>query len=231
MSNIPHPALAGVVAGHFENPIRLPGKEIIFAPATLLTGTAYKAGSVLGRIINSAATAAAKSGGNTGNGTFVIDATNPSRIGAKVGVYQLRVVDVPAAHGSVWKLTDPEGYVVDVPVVAGSGGTYTVDSDIKGVITDGGTDFIVGDGFDITVPAGSNKLKLAAAAAQDGSAEPFAILLEDVDATSADKNCPVAVEGAFNEEALVFGVGHTADTVRYPLRKLGIHIRTMKYSG
>lgn len=232
MSSIAHPAAAGVIAGRFNNGIVLPGKDIVFAPATLLTGTAYKAGSVLGRVTNGAATAAAKSGGNgSADGTFVIDATNPSRIGAKAGVYQLRVIDVPATHKTVWKLVDPDGIVIDNPVITGSGGTYTIDNDIKGVITDGATDFAVGDGFDITVPAGSNKLKLAAAAAQDGSADPFAILLEDVDATSADKNCPVAVEGVFNEEALVFGAGHTADTVRYNLRKLGIHIKTMKYSG
>jgi len=35
----------------------------------------------------------------------------------------------------------------------------------------------------------------------------------------------------FNERALVFGAGHTADTVRAALRAAGIHIKTPYYSA
>lgn len=228
MSGIPHPATAGVVAGHFDNPIRLPGKDLVFTPATLLSGTAYKAGTVLGRITAGAVSSAAKSGGNTGTGTLTLDGTNPKRAGAKSGVYSVRCI-AAAANNGTFRVEDPDGFVLGDIVMAGGAGSF--DDDIKFALADGGTDFAVGDGFDVTVAAGSNKLTISLAAAEDGSQEPFAILLEDVDATNADKNCPVAVEGIFNEEALIYGTGHTADTVRYGLRKLGIHLRTMKYSG
>lgn len=231
MSLLPHPAGGGMITGYVQQDLVLNGKDLVFEPATLKSGQVYKAGSVLGRITLGAVTSAAKSGGNTGNGTWVQDATAPKRLGAKVGVYTLRVVAVPAAHGSVWELRDPDGFSLGQYIITGSGGTVTVDNDIKGVLTDGGTDFVVGDGFDVTIAAGTNKLTLALAAAEDGSADPFAILLEEIDASGADKNCPVVVEGYFNEEALTYGTGHTADTVRVPLRQKGIHIRTMKYSG
>ena len=55
-------------------------------------------------------------------------------------------------------------------VMAGGAGAF--DDDIKFAVADGGTDFIVGDGFDITVAAGSGKYKMALAAAVDGSAVP-----------------------------------------------------------
>jgi hypothetical protein len=221
-----------MITGFAVQDLVLNGKALVFTPATLKSGTAFKAGTVLGRITAGAVTSDAKSGGNgSADGTFVLDATSPKRLGVKAGIYTLRVIAVPAAHGSVWELRDPDGNSLGQYIITGSGGTVTVDNDIKGVLTDGATDFAVGHGFDITVAAGSNKLTTALAAAEDGSADPVAILLEDVDATGADKNCPVAVEGMFNEQALTYGTGHTADTVRLKLRALGIHLKTPFYSA
>lgn len=231
MSQFQYPAGGGFLRSHTPMRLVLPGKSLITAPATLLSGTNYKAGSVLGKITAGAVSSAAKAGGNgSADGTFVLDATSPKRIGIKAGVYTLRVIAVPATHATDWELRDPDGFSLGVYKVTGSGGTVTVDNDIKGVITDGATDFAVGHGFDITVAAGSNKLCLAAAAAEDGSAIPGWILAEDCDASAADKNVPVYVEGYFNEEALTFGAGHTADTVRDALRKVGIHLMTDKWS-
>jgi hypothetical protein len=230
--HLPHPAGGSVFAGFVRTELILMSlKTPVFEPATLLSGTSYKAGSVLGRITAGAVSSAAKSGGNTGNGTFVLDVTSPKRLGVKAGIYTIRVVELHAVHDYTVELQDPDGYALGSYRLTGTGANITIDDDIKGVLTDGATDFIVGDGFDVTVAAGSNKLALAAAAAEDGSAVPFAVLCEDVNATAADKNCPVLVEGYLNEEALVFGVGHTADTVRVALRDRGIHMRTMKYSG
>lgn len=233
MSHIAHPAGAGIVAGYVDNPLILPGKQPVFLRKTVLkSGALFKAGSVLGKITAGAVTSGVKaSGANTGDGTFVLDVTSPKRISVQVGRYTLRVTNVPAAHGSVWELKDPRGISLGNPFVAGSGGTKTVDNQIKGVLTDAGTDWVAGDGFDIDVAAGSSKYILSAAAAEDGSAEPVAILGEEVDATGADKNCPVMIEGYFNETALVLGTGHTVDTVRVPLQRLGILLTTMRYSG
>lgn len=232
MSLYAHPAGGGMLTGFVPNDLVLLGyKDPVFEPATIASGAALKAGSVLGRITAGAVSSAAKSGGNTGNGTLVVDATNPKRLGVKAGIYAVRVVELHAVHDYTFEVRDPDGYSLGNFRLTGTGASVTFDNDIKFALTDGATDFIVGDGFDVTVAVGSQKMKLAAAAAEDGSAVPVAILLEDVDAAAADKNCPVAVEGYFNEEALQFGAGHTADTVRNGLREVGIHIRSMKYSG
>ncbi len=188
-------------------------------PVTVLSGEGARVrGSVMGKISIGAASSAAKSGGNTGTGTFVLDATTPVLAGAKVGVYALRCITA-STNGGVFRLTDPDGYGLgDFTITGGSGGTVAIANDIKGVLTDAGTDFIVGDGFDITVAAGSGKWKLAVAAAVDGSAVPRAILAEDLDATSGDVTGPAYFEGEFASEMLTYGAGHTATTVEAALR-------------
>lgn len=137
-------------------------------------------GTVIGRIGVGAAVAAAKAGGNTGNGTLTLDVTTPVRNGAKVGVYRVRLKTV-AANGGVWAVTDPEGYDLGEVAVGA-----TVDNDLKFATADGATDFVVGDGFDITVAIGSGKWKPLDFSAWDGSANDLAILLERANATSTD---------------------------------------------
>lgn len=96
------------------------------------------------------AASAAKSGGNTGNGTFVLDATTPVQVNARAGIYTLRCT-VAGTNSGTFRLVDPLGRVLGDYAFSGSGGTVTVNDQIKGVITDGATDFVVGDGFDVTV--------------------------------------------------------------------------------
>jgi len=149
--------------------------------------------TVLGQITTGAATSAAKTGGNTGNGTFVLDVTTPVLAGAKTGIYTLRCITA-ATNGGVFRLEDPSGVVLgDVTISGGAGGTVTVAEHIKGVITDAGTDFVVGDGFDITVAVGALKYVPIAFAALDGSQNAAAILMDAVDATSADAEACVLV--------------------------------------
>jgi len=231
MSHLPHLAAGGIITGFSPQDVILDGKAISYEPAVILTGADVVPWSVLGRITVGAATAAVKGGGNTGNGTFVIDATTPTLDKAKVGVYTLRCIQVIAANSYLFRLLDPDGISLGVYNLTGAGASITIADAIKGALTDGGTDFVVGDGFDITVPAGSLKYKLSAAAALDGSQVPCAINREYIFSASADKNCPVMVEGYFNEEALTYGAGHTADTVRVALRAVGIHLKKMRYSG
>lgn len=152
-------------------------------------------GTPLGKIGAAAATAAAKSGGNTGTGTFVIDATTPTLAGAKVGIYTLRCITA-VTNGGVFRLEDPDGIVLgDFTIPAGPGGAVTIAERIKGVLTDSGTDFIVGDGFDITVAAGSFKYVPVNPAGNDGRQVADALLLQKVDATSADKQVVVLARG------------------------------------
>ncbi|MFC3674666.1 head decoration protein [Ferrovibrio xuzhouensis] len=70
----------------------------------------------------------------------------------------------------------------------------------------------------------TGKLKLAAAAAGDGSEVPRFALAEDADASAADVECLVFVTGHFLPDALTFGAGLTADSSRDGLRTLGLHI-------
>ncbi len=72
----------------------------------------------------------------------------------------------------------------------------------------------------------SGKYNLSLSTAVDGSEVPEAILLEDVDATAADKVAPVALTGEFNEDSIVYGTGHTKSSVKAGLRDKGIFLKT-----
>ncbi len=161
---------------------------------TILSGSgALGIGVVLGQILVGAATAAAKAGGNTGNGTLTMDATTPVRPGAKVGVYTVRCI-AAAANNGTFRITDPDGFVVGDVVMAAGAGAF--DNDLKFALADGASDFIVGDGFDITVAAGSKKWKPHTSGAVDGSEVARAVLLHRVDATSADQQAVVVMRHA-----------------------------------
>lgn len=157
-------------------------KEVTVASGAgdLITGTVMaKVGASL------SAASAAKSGGNTGNGTLTLDATNPVLAGGKLGVYTVRCI-AAAANSGTFRVEDPDGVVLgDVAVAA------TFADDVKFVIADGSSDFIVGDGFDITVSAGTEKWKKCVYGAVDSLSVPAGILLDGVDASSADAKAVV----------------------------------------
>lgn len=197
------------------------GDGIRAGKITLPSGVAaLAAGTVLGKqTVAETATAAAKSGGNTGNGTFTIDATTPVLAGAKIGVYTVRCI-AAAANGGTFRVEDPDGNVLgDVAV----GSTFS--DDIKFVIADGSSDFIVGDGFDVIIAAGTGKHIVSLAAARDGSQIPDAILAEATLETSADTEAIAYFGGEFNASHLTLGAGHTAASIKEGLRLKGITIR------
>jgi head decoration protein D len=169
----------------------------------LKSGAKSLVGAVLGQVDAGAATAAAKAGGaNTGNG--VMGAVTVSA-GSMPGVYRLRVTKA-AANAGDFEVTDPHGNVVGVGSVAaafaGGGLGFT--------LADGSTDFAVGDGFDITVAAGSNKYAPLNTAGGDGSETAVAILWDTVDATSADQPCVVIdCDAEIKVPELVWPVGIT----------------------
>lgn len=137
-------------------------------------------GTVMAEIFKGTATAAAKSGGNTGNGTLTVDATTPVRAGAKVGVYQVRLV-AAATNAGTFRITDPDGYNIGEVAVGA-----TFDNDVKFATADGATDFVVGDGFDVTVAAGSMKWAPCQANGVDGTDAPRGVLITKADTTDAD---------------------------------------------
>lgn len=186
---------------------------------TLLSGqNDLLRGMVLGKATMGAATAAPKSGGNgSADGTFVIDATTPTLAGAIPGIYTLRVIELHAAHDYTWELNDPNGKSLGSFRLTGTGAAITIAEQIKGALTDGATDWVVGHGFDITVPAGTGKVKKAVATAVDGSQYPIGVLIEDADAGAGDVECMVRIRGGFNLEKLIHDESFTDATLEVAL--------------
>jgi len=190
---------------------------------TLLSGQNCARGAVLGKITLGAASRAAKPGGNAENtGDLTLDATTPILANAQVGVYTVRCITA-ATNGGIFRVTDPRGNVLgDVAVAA------TFANQIKFAIADGTQDFIVGEGFDVTIAAGSGSYKASITAAVDGSQVPDAILAEATDASDGDVATVAYFGGEFAAGALTLGAGHTVAGIREGLRQKGIHISSVQ---
>lgn len=108
------------------------------------------AGGLLGSVEPAAmpSSSAAKSGGNTGTGTLTLDGTTPLLAGARPGVYTVRFT-AAAANNGTFRVYDPDGAVLGDVVMSGGAGSFA--NQVKFALADGGTDFSVGDGFDIAV--------------------------------------------------------------------------------
>lgn len=222
----PNPQIPYAVAESFIPDQLIAGVAPRVTETITVTGSAALArGTVLGKITLGAASSAAKSGGNTGTGTFVLDATTPILANAQPGIYTLRCIEA-VTNGGKFQLLAPDGDSCGTwIIVAGAGGTVTVSNHIKGVLTDAGTDFVVGDGFDITIAAGSGYYKKSATAALDGSQNPVAILADYADASGGDVVSGAYLSGEFNQNALTFGTGWTAATAKPVLRAVGIFLK------
>lgn len=185
-----------------------------------------KADTVLAALITAATVAsAAKSGGNTGNGTFVLDATTPALVGAKPGVYTLRFTTTTNI-----RLESKDGtYLADIAITATNGQTATVAEQIKGVMTQGSTTFVVGDGFDITVSSITYQYVQLAPAATDGSQFAAGVLYKGVDATSAAQRAVGIMRAAeVNGNCLTWPSGITTaqtNLASAQLADLGLNIR------
>lgn len=144
---------------------------------TIASSAALLAGTVLGQITMGTASIEAFAGNTGSSGTIASAAVAD---GAKPGAYKVIIIE-PGSNAGVFTVEDPDGILVGTGTVAvefvGGGLTFTV--------TDA-TDFVAGDGFTITVAAGSGKYKKAPATAVDGSDAGAAILLEDADASDGD---------------------------------------------
>ena len=178
---------------------------------TIIIGLTLAIGTLLGKVLLGAATKAAKTGGNTGDGTLTLDSTTPILAGAKVGVYKARVIRaalaqvgttpaVPAQEALV-ELKDPDGKVLevfDLPTTPG----ITIANQVKFAMVEGSTPFALGDGFDITIAAGSGSYKAYDADNVDGSQYPELILSEAIDSTGGATKAVAYASGHFNEAAV-----------------------------
>jgi len=71
----------------------------------------------------------------------------------------------------------------------------------------------------------TGKYTLSLSASSDGSQTPAAILAEDTDASGGDKLTPAYFGGVFDENAIIYGTGHTKSSVREALRDVGIKLQ------
>ncbi len=167
---------------------------------TLLAGQNLKAGHVLGKVSVGTASAQASSG-NTGNGTISAITVGA---GAKAGNYKITCIE-PIAGSGVFAVEDPDGITIGSAHV---GAVFT--GPINFTLTDGATDFVAGDLFTVTVTAGSGKYKEYNPANTDGSNHAVALLLDNVDATAADKEVVIIARHAeVNAAEIVWFTGAT----------------------
>lgn len=161
----------------------------------LKSGQNLKIGTVLGKVKLGTVTSAAKSGGNTGNGTLTLDPSTPLLANAIAGVYTVRVVSA-ATNAATIRVTNPRGFMLGDFAFNGSGGVASFADQIKLTVTDGSADFAVGDGFDVTVADGSGKWTQLAPGAFDGSQDAAGFMISDVDASTADKKMALITHDA-----------------------------------
>lgn len=157
-------------------------------------------------------------GTNTGNGT--LGSLTAAGYAAKVGVYAVEFDD--ATHFIV---SDPTG----AEVGHGTTGVAFKAGGLGFTITAGGTAFVPGDSFAVTVAAGSGKYKPFDPANVDGSQIPSGILYATKDVTSADKPCAVVVRQCeVNASELVWPTGMSAASISAAvaqLKSIGIQPR------
>lgn len=168
-------------------------KLVTEGQATITGGADLPRGTILGKVTVGAITSAAKSGGNTGNGTNTALSAGTK---TKTGVYAVRFLTA-----TTYTVTDPEGRALP----NGVNGAYS-NPEINFTITAGGTPFVAGDGFDITVAAGSAYYKKSVKTAVDGSQEPCAILADQALASGGDVNGGIYLTGEFNQNKVAFDV-------------------------
>lgn len=182
-----------------------------FESVTFATTAPASAGAVLGRVTAGAVTTAAQSG-NTGNATV---GTVTRGVNVKPGVYNVEFISA-----TEFLLLDPAGLVV------GNGQTGSAFSDgahLSFTITAGATPMVAGDGFTLTVAAGSGNYVTYNASGTDGSATIVGILCENKPSSYSGPATVILRSAEVKKNKLVYT--GTESTVLAALTALGIIAR------
>lgn len=148
----------------------------------------------------------------TGNGTVSAITLGPE---AKVGNYRLEIT-AAITNGGEFKLTGPDGDIVEQGfIVAGAGGTFVGANkrQVNFTLTEGSTDFAVGDAFNILVYRELNGGKAVAwdPTTYDGRHRVAGVLYSAVDASAGDvAGVLFAGPGAVRKAALSWGAAITS---------------------
>jgi hypothetical protein len=186
-------------------------KLLVSQPGVLSAGTLPR-GSVLGMVNNSAVEIVA--GANTGNGT--VGAVSVGTAGT-TGAFTLK-----ATSATNFTVTDPEGNALPAATV----GTPYANAEINFTITAGGTAFVAGDSFTVTLPDAIGTYKLSVATASDGSQNPSAILADAADASGGPVTIGLYVAGEFNQNSLNYDASWTLPALRAALRSQTIFVKS-----
>ena len=184
---------------------------------TVLSGQSVVRGEVVGRVTKDTTVTVTPGVGNTGDGVM-----GAVTLGQKalVGDYLLTCREA-ITDGGRFEVVDPNGNrLADLY----AGAAYA-SAHINGTLAVGDTDFAADDTITITVAEGSKKIKAAASAAVDGSAEVWGIMAETVDASAADAEGMVYTSGDFDENSLTLGAGLTVESIRETLAARGIVLK------
>lgn len=129
-----------------------------------------------------------------------------------------------AVGAGTFKVSDPNGVEIGT-VTAASGGTAFVNAELGFTLTSAGANFVVGDGFDLTVAAGNGQYVACDSTAVDGTQYPVGVAADDINATSAARNVPLYLTGEFVDTSLIFGGSDTIATHVDALRARSIFVR------
>jgi hypothetical protein len=172
-------------------------------------GGGLPTGQILGRVLTGAVTAEEKED-NTGDATISAVTKGPD---AQVGVY-----DVDFTTATDFDVTAPDG----TDLGAGEAGVEFDTDHVTFTITAGAEPMVAGDGFEITVAAGSGNYAEYDSDAVDGSAVVAGILYEgaigNVRRTIIDKSAEVSLSDLNYD-------GDDEDDVIAGLRAIGIKVR------
>lgn len=141
------------------------------------------AGRMLGALTTTSTSAVKASGANTGNGTMGAITTTPN---TRPGLYTVRIT-VAALNAGTFEFRDPSGTLQ----ATGTVGVAFSAAGLSFTLADGTTDFIVGDGFDITVPV--TLWQNYDDGLSNGTQQARGILYAEVDATAATPDKPATI--------------------------------------
>jgi hypothetical protein len=168
--------------------------------------------AVLGKVLMALGTPAA-GGTNTGNGTLSGVALSSK---TKLGDYKITMT-----AATKFIVEDPDG----LRLPDGETGAAYASTGINFQLDAGGTAFVAGDTFTIPVEEPeSERYRLSKTANVDGSQYPDCVLGEGKDASSEDVVSFAYIKGAFPDDEITLGTGHTLAKVKEVFEKKSIFL-------
>lgn len=159
---------------------------------TVLAGQELSIASILGKITaGTVPTTGTAGGGNTGNGTMT-SVTGGKNV--KVGTYTITCIASETNLGA-WAVKDPDGEGLPGAVT----GTAYTSGQINFTINDGATDFVAGDTFTVTVPAGGGQCRAINFSGVDGSGVAYGLAFDAYDASASGERTVAYTSGGTYE--------------------------------